>query len=90
MDRFLDHLLGRKSKKTAICILKDHTEILFLTKELDGIQKRTVEKVNALIEIEEKKSQEIWKEIENKLIEKSLISKKESLSYRNGIMYTAE
>lgn len=90
MERFLDNLLGRKRERIAVCILKDHTEILFLTKEIDAIQERTKEKMNELIEIEENKSRKIWKEIHGKMIEKSLINKKEDLSYRNGVMYTVK
>lgn len=86
----IEHLLGGERKKNPICILRDHTEIMFLIKQVDAINKEFKRKVEELLDIANAESKIIWSDIESKLKDKDLIKTTEGLSYKNGALYQDE
>lgn len=91
MKNFIENLFFSNRKKVPVAILKNHTDILFLTKQLDAIAEKATNDREAIEKKFHEEKDKIWEQISKLAVEKGFIDNvKDDLNFDDGVLFKYE
>ena len=89
---FIHEMMGENEKNTQICMLKDHTEIIFLMKTLRNVSNGIADEINALKDKHKEEKNATWTKIEKYLDENNLCKyyKDNEFRIKDEVLYLVE